>query len=234
MIIEMITLMPLPLLPILAILGGGVIGGLIGGFIGSLFEEKENKLGVLGMQQAGKTKFLSLLRGEAYVESSTGVEEYQPFTISLKGGKEVRISQGVDIGGGDTYKPEYKKIIENSDVIFYFFDINKYFKDEVIKDRITYRRECNSRFEFIFDSIKDNYQKQMKDIKEGSLTSMKEKKVLIVATHTDLCGIHSSQIKSKFDEIVSGKGYKNMLQQVCFINLNDEKQVEEFINKTFK
>ncbi|WGU67566.1 hypothetical protein QIU18_05430 [Capnocytophaga canimorsus] len=74
----------------------------------------------------------------------------------------------------------------------------------------------------------------MKDIKEGSLTSMKEKKVLIVATHTDLCGIHSSQIKSKFDEIVSGKGYKNMLQQVCFINLNDEKQVEEFINKTFK
>ncbi|MFK8303334.1 GTPase domain-containing protein [Capnocytophaga stomatis] len=215
MIIEMITLMPLPLLPILAILGGGVIGGLIGGFIGSLFEEKENKLGVLGMQQAGKTKFLSLLRGEAYVERSTSIEKYEPFTIYLKGGKEVRISQGVDIGGGDTYRLKYKEIIENSDVVFYFFDINKYFKDEVMEDRITYRRECNSRFEFIFDK-------------------KQEKKVLIVATHTDLCGIHSSQIKSEFDKIVRDKRYKNMLQQVCFINLNDEKQVEEFINKTFK
>ena len=215
MIIEIITLIPLPLLPILAILGGGLIGGLIGGFIGSLFEEKENKLGVLGMQQAGKTKFLSFLRGVPYVERSTSREEYDSFTIYLKEGKEVHISQGIDIGGGDTYRSEYKKIIENSDVVFYFFDINKYFKDEVMKDRITYRRECNSRFEFIFDSIKD-------------------KQVLLVATHTDLCGLHSSQIKSKFDEIVSGKRYKDMLQQVCFINLNDKRQVEEFINKTFK
>lgn len=231
MIIGMITLMAFPLIPIIIGIGATLLGVAVGGVF---FDKKKNKLGVLGMQQAGKTKFLSFLRGIPYVERSTIREEYEPFTIRLKEGKEVHISQGVDIGGGDTYRFKYKEIIENSDVVFYFFDINKYFKDEVMEDRITYRRECNSRFEFIFDTIQENYRKQMKDIKEGSLTSMKEKKVLIVATHTDLCGISSSQIKSKFDEIVSGKRYKDMLQQVCFINLNDKKQVEEFIDKTFK
>ncbi|MDO4764265.1 MAG: GTPase domain-containing protein [Flavobacteriaceae bacterium] len=220
MIIEIITLMPLPLIPIIIGIGAALLGVAVGGVF---FDKKKNKLGVLGMQQAGKTKFLSLLKGIRYVERSTSREEYQPFTIHLKGGKEVHISQGVDIGGGDTYKPEYREIVKNSDVIFYFFDINKYFKNEVMKDRITYRRECDNRFEFLYSSLLVN-----------SSTEGKQKKVLLVATHTDLCGIHSSQIKSKFDGIVSGKRYKDMLQQVCFINLNDKKQVEEFINKTFK
>ncbi|WHT39531.1 GTPase domain-containing protein [Myroides sp. mNGS23_01] len=194
-------------------------GGLIGGAIGALFDDpKKNKLGVLGMQTAGKTRFLSFLRNVPFKEQAAGRVAYNEFKYKLKNNKEITILAGVDIAGGNIFRNNYDEILQSSDVILYFFDINRYLKNELDEDGILYQRSCNSRFEHIYSQIK-----------------ISNKPVIIIATHKDHVSFSENEMKFKFDTLIQNgnKAYKEMLQNIHYVNLTSASETKNLIEKIF-
>lgn len=193
---------------------GGALFGIGLGFLADLFSGDKRKLGILGMESSGKTYFLNILRNKRAIETATGREVRDAFKLTLDNGKVITIEKGYDTGGAKEFMTFYKETIHSSDVLFYFFDINKYFND------LVYQRDCNSRFFFI-DGERFNYNTKVK------------KDVIIVATHRDKCSLSDSEINKKFTSVVGNKTYKEMIKNVVFINLTDNKATNEFINKAF-
>lgn len=208
------------ILPLLA--WGAIVilgGGLIGGAIGALFDDpKKNKLGVLGMQAAGKTRFLSFLRNVPFKQQATSREAYKAFKYKLKNNKEITILSGFDIGGGDAFRGDYNEILRNSDVILFFFDINRYLKNDEQSNEISYQRSCNSRFEHIYSQIK-----------------ISNKPVIIIATHKDHVLLPENQMKFRFDSLIQNgnKAYKEMLQNIHYVNLTSASETKNLIEKIF-
>lgn len=204
------------ILPI--VIWGAAIGvaALLGVGGHALFKDpKKNKLGVLGMRGAGKTRFLSHLRNIPFVERNTGRELYKPF-IYKSGNKSISIDAGLDIGGDNFFVHEYNKIITNSDVILYFFDIFKYLDNNSLAEGVNYRRVCNSRFEHVYSAGK------------GMKIS-----VVFVGTHIDRCQKVEAKVKSEFLSLVEGKPYFPVLKRVEFIDLTNTKQLRDFIQEKF-
>lgn len=195
--------------------GAIIIGSaLIGGGAVAIFSGDKRQLGILGMEYSGKTYFLNILRNKRSV-GGTGREDYESFKFRLASGNEITIKKGYDMGGAKDYMNYYKEVVNTSDVLFYFFDINKYFND------LTYQRDCNSRFFFI-DGERFNPNTKVK------------KDIVVVATHRDKCLLSDSEINKKFTSVVGNKTYKEMVKNIVFINLTDNKATTEFINKVFK
>lgn len=178
-------------------------------------DPEKNKLGVLGMQSAGKTRFLSHLRNITFRDKGTQIEKYDPF-IHKYDGKVIHIDAGVDIGGGSMYRNEYNRIIKKSNVIFYFFDISKYLDDSPYEG-VGYRRACNSRIEHI-----NSAGKELKN------------SIVVVGTHIDLCTKNEAKVKSEFLKLVKDKYYYSVLKNTELIDLTNTNQLNEFIKKVFK
>lgn len=197
-----------------ALAGGLTVAGIAGAFD----DPKKNKLGLLGMQVSGKTRFLSYIRNIPYVDKRTGRSDYEEFIYTLSDGKKITICSGVDIGGGDNYRVDYDTILDNADVILYFFDIDKYLRNEIdLESNILYQRSCNSRFEHIYSRVK-----------------LSKKLVIVIATHTDKCNLSESAMKQKFDALASNKSYKDMLKEVEYVNLTNRNEIKNLVNKIFK
>ena len=197
-------------------LGAAALLGLGGyAFFSEGEDPEKNKLGILGMQSAGKTRFLSFLRNIPFIDKGTEIEGYDPF-IYNHDGKVIHIDAGEDIGGGDLYRDEYDRILKKSDVIFYFFDISKYLKNNTTHG-IGYRRASNSRIEHISSAI------------TGS-----KKNIILVGTHFDLCSKGKSKVKSEFLKINEHKHYYTILKHLELIDLTDENQIQNFTKKVFK
>lgn len=122
----------------------------------------------------------------------------------------------MDTGGGSIYRTDYDTVIDQSDVLLYFFDIDGYLKNIMDSDTEYYQRSCNSRFEHIYSRI------------------MSEKiPVIIVATHKDKCGYPENEMKQKFDNLVQGKAYKPMLQDVQYVDLTSPAEIKNLVDKIF-
>ena len=123
-------------------------------------EEIEAKsIAVLGPQGSGKTTFLSFLRNKQASGEATGLEHYQPFDYKLQNGQTVRIEGGIDIGGGDEYRPLYERLIKNNEAIIFIFDIHKYLtghnKKNKTKDK--YVQLTDARFKLVYDHFKASH-----------------------------------------------------------------------------
>ncbi|WP_318639701.1 GTPase domain-containing protein [Flavobacterium ardleyense] len=214
----MTNLMIIPFfLPLLAWAAVAIAGSLLGVGVISMFKGDTNKLGLLGMHASGKTRFLNFLQKVPYIEKNSGRDDYEEFTFTTENRKKIIIKAGVDIGGGNIYRSSYNSIIKDSDVVFYFFDIDKYFKNEKTKDNELYQRDCNSRFEHVYSE------------------SLKRSNILkVIATHRDNCNLSDDEMKSKLFEIIRYKSYKSMLENVDFINLTNTGEVKKLVNKYFK
>ncbi|SDH82897.1 GTPase domain-containing protein [Myroides phaeus] len=199
-----------------------LIGGTAGIGIGYLSEKyaktmediTKNKLGILGMQGAGKTRFLNFLEGKPFLESSTNRKDYLDFTYQLKNGKKITIASGKDIGGGNVFRVDYESILKNSDIILFFFNINAYLKNFSDSDKILYQRSCNSRFEHIYIRVKEE-----------------KKPVVIIATHRDECLLSDEEMTRKFNELVQNKNYTEMLKKVIYVNLTNSVETKELVEK---
>ena len=232
-----------PIIPILIWAGGILLGGFgVAAAAGAFKDRNKNKLGILGMPAAGKTRFLSFLRNVPYKEGQTSRSPYKEFTYPLSDSKNIIIKSGVDIGGANTYRSDYNNILKESDVILYFFDIDKYLSSS---DHIEYQRNCNSRFDHIYTVIKkhnDEFRKAdeafAKDKKDASLkeklNNLKSKHLMVIASHKDKCSYTNIEMKRKFDDLVQSKSYKEMLKDVQFVNLTDSSETKNLINKIFK
>ncbi|WPC15481.1 hypothetical protein LEQ04_00350 [Riemerella anatipestifer] len=111
------------------------------------FKDVKNgdNLCVIGMPQAGETRFLSYLRRIPFLGVSTDEETHEDFVIRLKNETEINIKKATDLGGMDTYREKYSSLIEESQYIFFFFNIKQYLENEE-----EYQRKCNSRLLQIF------------------------------------------------------------------------------------
>ena len=212
----------MPLLPIFWIIS--ILTGSLATFLASrkfaetiknLFKDpNKNKLGILGMEGSGKTLYLCHLRNIEYLHKGTDMnsETYSKFTYKTNSGNIIHIEAGEDISGIDYNRMFYNSIMEKSDVIFYFFDISRYFTE------IDYERECNSRFLYLFDYFEKN----------------KTKKLIVFASHLDKCQEKKGEILSKFINMLKNKTYNKLLEKTHFINLTSEKELIEITNLIFE
>lgn len=193
---------------------GAIIGGSVGGVAGGIFsffgdDDKVNKLGIIGMKSSGKTTFLNNLRGIVSVPKTTSKESYDSFEFELSNGKTKYISKGKDIGGNRSYLTEYRQIIEENDVILYFFDVCKYLTN------LDYKRDCNSRLDFINADIKN-------------------KKIAIIASHSDLSQHSKNKLIEEIINQVRDKKYAKLFNELFFVvNLTNQKELDELINVIF-
>lgn len=194
----------------IAALIGGSSGAIAGGLV-DLFtnDDKEYKLGLLGMKASGKTTFLNNLRGIKTVSKTTSKEIYTSFEFVTSNGKTIKIEKGTDIGGDKNYMIEYRQIVQKNDVILYFFDVCRYLTE------IEYLRECNSRLDFISREIKN-------------------KKITIIASHSDLSKRSEEILIEEILNRVKDKKYSNLFNNGFFVvNLIDKRGIKELIDKIF-
>lgn len=222
--------MPIPLV----IWGGVALGTAIAGWLAkdklkNLFSKDENKLGIIGMQASGKTRFLSFLRDVEYVEKNTSKEKYESFTYTTPSGKKILISEGTDIGGGNMYREMYENIISESDVIFYFFDIHKYLNDT------QYMRECNSRFHSVAELLCQSEEIELKLTKDfEKVLKDKKKKIVFFATHKDQVGIDNEKLVEEFKTKLSSKIYRDLVDYTFPMDTRNKEELSKLTDEIFK
>lgn len=178
-----------------AAVAGAVLVGAAGGFVGSLWDEGEVSfsIAVLGMEGSGKTTFLNKVRNISGIPTPTVSEKkHENFLFKLPNGREVKIEKSIDTPGHNSYLHYYDSAIENKKVIFYFFNINDYLID------LQYRRECNSRLDFINGKIMD-------------------KKIVVVATHADKNPAMEEELKFRVLKLIEDKTYSRLFKNNFFI-----------------
>lgn len=191
--------------------------GAAGGIFGSLWDGDEGdksdvkrKLGIIGMKNSGKTTFLFNLGGIKKIVSSTSTQNYEAFNYTTKSGIIVQIEKGRDIGGGKNYISDYKDIIGNNNVTFFFFDINRYLNE------IEYSRDCNSRLSFIFPILEN-------------------KKFVLIGSHADQSKLIISELREQIIERTINKNYSKVFNENFFIeNLTNANQFSNLIENLFK
>lgn len=193
-----------------AIVGAAAAGAAGGGIVSYFTRENiEIRLGMIGMKSSGKTTLLKNLGGVKEVKADTFKESYESFVYTLSPDKKIFIDKGTDIGGNKAFTANYELIIENNNVIFYFFNINLYLTDT------EYKRDCNSRLAFINSRIKD-------------------KKFALIASHSDLAELEKNKLEEAVLNQVSGKEYSKLFNNNLYIvNLTDKNEFEKLIENIF-
>jgi len=183
-------------------------------------EDTSNKQGkglsiaILGTKGAGKTTLLNTLRNKAGEKTFvTSYESYQDFDYKKADGTIVHIQKGWDIGGGNLYKKEYESMIENADLVFYLFDINKLIEDEEEK------REIYSRLEFITRKCISN-----------------KKRLVTLLTHSDKLKRDLQEVMRLYRDDVYKRdngSYKAAVTDYHFepINMTNELSVRQLLDK---
>lgn len=175
---------------------------------------KVKGIAILGTKGSGKTTLLNILRGKSYEKPDvTSYEKYKEFVYNKQNGNSITIRQGVDIGGGSSFRIHYESMIENADVVFFLFDINKW------KGNEEERREIRSRLQFVTEKcIKNN------------------KFLVTLLTHPDL--LKTVEVKSILSQYKNdicerdGGSYKAAVVDYPFVPLNttDESSVKQIID----
>ena len=184
--------------------------------IKNLFTDStEYKLAILGMPGSGKTYFLNFLRNKKINVSETTIisKPYDSFDYITRSDKKIVIEKGMDISGSNDDRIHYEKIMQDAHVIFYFFDISKYFSE------INYQRECNSRFE---------------DLHKFFTVNKSRKKLLLFATHLDKCKGKKDKILFNFKDLIKEKEYKSLIDKLYLINMLNYEELKQSVDKIFE
>lgn len=193
----------------LIILAGGLGGAAVGAVLAAIFDSTPTtkvigkSLGILGMQEAGKTQVLRNLQNKPYSKyEATSTDDYSSFKINI-GGREITIQQGRDIGGDERYiKDYYEDFIKHKDIILFVFDVAKYLKD------FHYAQNVRVRLDFVYNKLK---MKLPDGTSEAVGESVLKRKHLTIGSHADnLSDEEKKSALSKLQESVKGKPYSIM------------------------
>jgi len=171
--------------------------------------KKELGLAVLGENQSGKTLWYDFLRNTQFSGVHTMEREYDAFDFEYDDGRKVHIKKGKDINGDRHFMSIYEKMVKDNDVIMFFNNIEQYIHNE------EYRRDVNSRLDFIFHHL---------DLD-------KDKKLYIMWSYTDKLADRSKgadEAKSLFLKRQIGKP-----TAFLFVNMTDNDEVKECAKKIF-
>ena len=112
------------------------------------------KLAVLGMKNAGKTRFYRFLQNKEYIEGYdevTEISSIESFTYTCSNGSKIKIQKGYDYGGArDLIKAHYEDLLKDSDIVVFVFDLHRFLND------MEYQKDTNSIASLINDM---NYKK---------------------------------------------------------------------------
>lgn len=200
------------------ILAGPIIvflAWLAGKFIKDLTELPGKKIAILGMKGAGKTRLLNFLQQKPYDRHHTTEEGYSEFTYTKQDGTEIKISEGTDIGGSETYIPQYYKMwLEETDrSIIFVFDLYQYNNNE------QYKKETNARFDYINRYFNDE----------------NGKGICVLLSHIDQFGKDAEKAVNKFKEDIEKKEYANLiLRNYSPVNMTDDKMLREIEDQILK
>ena len=109
--------------------------------------KKELGLAVLGENQSGKTLWYDFLCNTQFSGVHTMEREYDAFDFEYDDGRKVHIKKGRDINGDRHFMSIYEQMVKDNDVIMFFNNIEQYIHNE------EYRRDVNSRLDFIFHHL---------------------------------------------------------------------------------
>ena len=178
-------------------------------------KQSQTSIAVLGMKAAGKTCLHCALRNVDYVNLETSIESYPAYTYKKKDGKNIRIKEGFDIGGGNEFRSKYETMIKNADTVFFLFSLVEYRKNR------DYSEETRSRLEFVTRKCKAN-----------------RKNLVTLITHKD--AFNQEQLDKaiadyKYDVIKSGKTstpYEDAVVKYKFypINTTDRTEIRSIID----
>ena len=204
---------------------------------------KRLNVAVVGPEGAGKSKFIEILKdGEAKLGdyTSTVVDEYEQefeafWTVRNKffrtditiNNCEKKLLQeifprfcprgGQDINGrkyiGPKSKEAFKKLVNNSDFVFYLFDINGFITDSSSRD------ECLARFDFMYRILDESQRNKFR----------------FIGTHLDILQKTSSfsdlqKIQTKYKEFFETKIYSHFVRNITYMNLGDTSAGIEICN----
>ena len=144
--------MPLPLILVaIAVLAAG--GTIV--IVSSKRSKVEGtSMVVLGESFSGKTSFLYRLGlvkkdGGSDIGDRTAMEDYiEPAVI--KGKNEIKIKPGFDFGGTQNLQRKGIRTSDDCDIVIYFFDGYRFFKEEYYRDKI------QRMLEYLYDKFSKN------------------------------------------------------------------------------
>lgn len=189
---------------------GALGGALIGRLIGSIWD-KGRKIGmaVLGMKQSGKTTWYNYLTGDNRVAQTYDSVRIKEIFLKFPDGKEARIKEGVDIGGDEGNVTEYyKKMIDNNEVVLFFFSAYDYLNDN------EYRRVVNGRLDYIKRHLGDKY-------------------FYYIMTYADKIPDREGAL-SKILDVLKEEDFFKMQKGYFLINATDKKELEDLSTVIFK
>jgi hypothetical protein len=126
-------------------------------------------LGIIGMQQSGKSTYLELLRNgevEEQLGRTFGEVPYEAFQAKVLG---INVEGGVDIAGGDANVTHYSEYVMNKERILFFFNAKSYLMPD--ESNLDYAEKCQGRFHYVYEKI----------YKDG----MAQKSIKFIGTHID-------------------------------------------------
>lgn len=200
--------------------------------------KKEVGMAVLGIDQSGKTTWYDYLCKTNRNEKGTTKDDIDAFTLKFDDGKKVHIKDGIDIGGGGVnISPYYENMINENDVILFFFNAKKYIEET------EYMRECNARLDFINNKIKIynlyNSYNDTSDIITDIITGItnnkrcESKKIYIIMTFADQLKDRTKAYKQAYELLKSRPYIKEMTDNFVLINMTDEQEKKELKEKMF-
>lgn len=170
-------------------------------------------IAVLGMKGAGKTLFYRLLQHKEYnadADSNTSEKDYGEFIYKTKKGRKIKIMAGLDIGGQpDMAKKHYNDLINQSDTIFFLFDLHNYLNEK------EYLEDTNARLDYISRHVSN-------------------KSLYVFCTHMNkIETTKREESLLRFKSLINDKPYSSVVKSVAFVELADPSSFSDIENQLF-
>lgn len=195
---------------------------------------KRLNVAVVGPKEAGKTKFIEILKnGKAdlgeYITTvyDTYEQEFEAFwtkenlmlrtDITINNCEKEILQEifpkwcprgGKDVNGNRYIGPKsngaFKKLVDNSNFVFYLFDINMFITDS------SSREACLDRFDFMYRILNESQRSKFRFI-GTHLDTLKKK-----SGFSDL-----QKIQTKYKKFVENKIYTHFVLNINYMNLGD-------------
>lgn len=178
------------------------------------------KLGILGMQESGKTLLLRNMQGKPYSGyAATSTEDYSKFSMTMPSGRRFEVQAGRDIGGDELYiRDYYEQFINDKDITIFVFDVKKYLYNE------KYANDVRARLDFIYDKIKKNGNYRPEGIPAILFSAvLTGKNHVVIGSHFDqLSKNEQKSALGKLQTSVEGKVYAPLFHyNLCFLDLTN-------------
>lgn len=190
-----------PLLPVAV--GVAALASVAAGYfaVTRMHRLRGNTVGVIGMQEAGKTQLYRTLQGKPYGRyEATPTDDYDSFEFSI-GDRRVRIEKGRDIGGTEEYiLPYYADMIRRKDILFFVFDVERYLHDG------EYAASTRARLDFVWRKLGER--EEAYGVPERMVRKFVRHKYAVIGSHYDrLEGKERRRALSVLQKSVEGKVY---------------------------